>query len=56
MDPYFHQCVLFFLAPAVLAQPGALEVGSVSTLVSEYVSEYVRGKFSFFHSIGSNYK
>ena len=35
----------------MLAQPGALEVGSVS----EYVSEYVRGKFSFFHSIGSNY-
>ena len=33
---------LRFLDPAVLAQPGALELGSVSTCVREYVSECVR--------------
>ena len=33
------------LAPAVLAQPGALEVGSVSACVSECVSARVRGNF-----------
>ena len=41
-----------FLAPAVLAQPWALEVGSVS----EKVSECVRGQFSFLNSFGLNYK
>ena len=38
-----EKSLLVFLAPAVLAQPGALEMVSVS----EWVSESVRSKFFF---------